>query len=210
MDPISAMIGGGAAIAGSIMNTSSAQAINSAQMQLAQQNLQFQNKQVRGEFLPSYYTNLVEAGKESGLNPLALIGAHVQGGSGTSMTLSNPEPGRGLMETGRILSQMDLEKRDIDLQRSREELQHQAALTKQTNIDNAIRFKTLSDLEQGKIVSGPEPALKTSLPANVIEGSRQVGDWISEQYNRLPEYIRRPQESWDWRDFYPEFRHTPW
>lgn len=210
MDPMSAMIGGVASIAGGVMNTSSAQAINAAQMQNAALNRQFQSDQVQGKFLPEYYRNLVEAGKSAGLNPLALIGAHVQGGSGTSMTLSQTDPGRGLQDFGRMIGNMDIERREVDIQKGKEELQHQAALTKQTNIDNAIRLKTLDDLNSGRIVSGPEPALRTSLPANVIEGSRQVGDWFSEQYNRLPQWVRRPQESWDWRDFSPEFRHTPW
>lgn len=189
VDPISALIGAGASLIGGVMNTSSTQSINAA-------NLQQQMWSAQGGYLPG----LVANANKAGLNPLAVLGSR-----GPNMAVQvGTQPGAGLQEAGREISRIDMESREADLAQKHEQLMHTAAINKQTAIDNAIKLKTLDDLEAGRIVSGPEPAVKTSFPAAAIEGSKQVGDYIADQYNRIPQWIRRPQDFYDWRSYLPQ------
>jgi hypothetical protein len=142
MDPLSAMIGGMFNIAGSAMNTSSAQSINSA-------NLQMQQQMQSGAFLPAMYKNMVSGANAAGLNPLAVLGIKSPGG-GPAMAPTNP--GQGLQEFGRNIAQINVEKENLDLQARREDIAKTAALTKQTNIQNAINEITMRGIEGGKYV----------------------------------------------------------
>ena len=67
MDPISALIGGGASIIGGLMNTSSQQSINAA-------NLQQQIWSAEGGYLPGLRANAEKAG----FNPLAVLGSRAK------------------------------------------------------------------------------------------------------------------------------------
>jgi hypothetical protein len=148
-DPLSALIGGGLGLIGSAMNTSSTQAINAA-------NLQAQTWSAQGGYLPG----LVANANKAGLNPLAVLGSR-----GPNMAVQvGDQPGAGLQRMGEAVSKMDLEGRDLSLQSMREDIAQKAATNKGTMIQNAIRAKTLQDLESGKTVSGPEPASETSWP----------------------------------------------
>jgi hypothetical protein len=168
MDPISAMIGGGASIIGSLMNTSSAQSINSA-------NLQMQQQMQTGAFLPAMYKNMVEGANAAGLNPLAVLGIKSPGG-GPAMAPTNP--GQGLQDLGRNIAQINVEKEQLDLQARREEVMQRAATTKQTSIDIDTKQWLLDQFKSGRMVPpGAEPASTTTIPGAFLKGGQEVVDW---------------------------------
>lgn len=97
MNPLSALVGGVSSLLGGFMNTSSAQAINSA-------NLQYAMEQASGAFLPSYYKNLVSGASAAGINPLAALGVS---SPGFSYQAQPTNPGEGLMAAAKGLFQVD-------------------------------------------------------------------------------------------------------
>jgi len=171
MDPLSALIGGVSSIFGGMMNTSSQQAINAA-------NLQQQTWSAEGGYLPG----LVQNANAAGLNPLAVLGSR-----GPNMAVQvGTQPGAGLQAFGQEIARADFEKRDVDIQAAKERIEHEAALTKQTNIDNAIRQKTLNDLNSGRTISGPQPAADTSVTGAAIQGGKDIGNWVSNNIPAIP------------------------
>lgn len=149
MDPLSALIGGGASLIGGLMNTSSQQSINAANLQQAMWSAE-------GGYLPGLVAN---AGK-AGLNPLAVLGSR-----GPNMAVQvGTQPGAGLQAAGQQISKASMEGFEADQKLKAAETERQEALTKQTNIDAAIRQQTLDDIKRGKVTSGPEPASATSWP----------------------------------------------
>ena len=85
------------------------------------------------------------------------------------------------------LSKSELEDKKEDVLKKRQDNMN-------TVIEGKIRQKVLDDLNSGRTVSGAEPAVNTSFPAAVIQGSKDVGKWVQDQYYRIPDYIRRPQD----------------
>lgn len=114
MDPFTLAAGaqGIGSVVSSLMNTSSAQAINSAQMAMAQHQFDVTSQ---GRNLGEYYSNLRRAGEDAGLNPLALIGAHVPGGGGVPSAI-DPRPGDAAAGVGKGLSQLALAEHDSKMQ----------------------------------------------------------------------------------------------
>lgn len=90
MDPLSALIGGAASIFGGLMNSSSQQAINSANLQ---QSMYMANNAV---------SMRVADARRAGINPLAALGVSTPGFVGAAPT----DPGAGVGQAGTILSKM--------------------------------------------------------------------------------------------------------
>jgi hypothetical protein len=183
MDPLSALIGGAASLVGGLMNTSSTQSINAA-------NIQQQIWSAEGGYLPG----LVANANKAGLNPLAVLGSR-----GPNMAVQvGTQPGAGLQEAGRQIAQIDMKKREYELELMRENVMQQAAVTKNTMIRNAVQQKVYEDLESGRTVSGPEPAKDTSLQGAVIDFMRgkSVGDILPRGNTLQPS-----NEPWSWRDY---------
>jgi hypothetical protein len=165
MDPLAALIGGGIGmisnLLGGQMNASSTQAINAA-------NLQQQTWSAEGGYLPGLVAN---AGK-AGLNPLAVLGSR-----GPNMAVQvGTQPGAGLQQGGQALAsavtRMDLEGRELDIQKKKEEIAHEAVITKNLAIEAARNQRVLNDINEGRTVSGPEPSLNT--PGGfVVEGLKR-------------------------------------
>src|SRR5262245_3759989 len=135
MDPISALIGGGLGavsnIVGSMMNTSSQQAINAA-------NLNFAMQQQQGLHLGEYFGNMYAGAQSAGYNPLAVLGVKSPGGgAGQVAPMSGAGVAAGGTALGNAISRIDMETREQDLARKKEENAHIAATTRQTMIDNA-------------------------------------------------------------------------
>lgn len=192
MDPFSlAMLvgpalGAGANILGGLMNTSSTQAINAA-------NLQQQTWSAQGGYLPG----LVANANKAGLNPLAVLGSR-----GPNMAVQvGDQPGAGLQAAGRDLASMDpftAKMKEYQLENMRAEVMQKAAVNKNTMIEGAIKQKALSDLYEGRTVSGPEPAARTTLSGAGIDfmSGKTLGDFFP-KWDPLP----RSNEPWSWMDY---------
>ena len=88
MDPFSALIMAGGSLLGGFMNTSSAQAINSANLQ---QSMYMANNAV---------SMRVADAKRAGINPLAALGVSTPGFAAQTPT----DPGQGLMQMGKAVA----------------------------------------------------------------------------------------------------------
>lgn len=180
MDPLSALIGGGLGLIGGLMNTSSQQAINAA-------NIQQQTWSAQGGYLPG----LVQNANKAGLNPLAVLGSR-----GPNMAVQvGTQPGQGLEAAGKFISQIDAKAHELQLESLREDVLQKAAINKNTMIDGAIKAKTLADLEAGRIVSGPQPAEDTTLQGAGIKWMRgkTLSDFMSSP--------TLPTVPWDWMKY---------
>lgn len=124
MDPMSAMIGAGSSLIGGLMNTSSQQAINTANIANAQ-------SMARGDYLPG----LVANANAAGLSPLAVLGMHAP----SVPAMISGDPGSGLQRAGQVLSQV----KDPHTQRM-EELQEKLG---QANIMRSLIETSNSKLE---------------------------------------------------------------
>lgn len=166
MDPLSALIGGGlnagASIIGGMMNTSSAAAINT-------QNLQQQMALAQGRYLP----DLVANAQKAGLSPLAVLGIHTPGFAGATPT----DPGSGIAAGGRALgdaiSQIGPhQNKMMELQERKGETEIQAlnAQITNANIEMARNKYALDQLRAHPNWLAPgnsQPASETAtLPAN--------------------------------------------
>jgi hypothetical protein len=141
MDPLSALIGGGMSLIGGLMNTSSAQAINTQnlqqQMWLAQNAIQMK----------------VKDANKAGINPLAALGVSSPGFTGAVPT----EPGAGLMAAGkgvmseRIDPTVDVA-RKLALDKVATEIESLRANNTNTMIQMAMNEEALSRLhsKEGK------------------------------------------------------------
>jgi hypothetical protein len=174
MDPLSAMIGGVSSLIGGFMNTSSAQAINAA-------NLQEQTWSAQGGYLPG----LVQNAQAAGLNPLAVLGSR-----GPNMAVQvNPNPGSGLQQFGQDIAHANLQSFELDQQQKKENLAHTAAVTKQTNIDNAVKQEVLKGIDSGRY-NPPgltEHAVDTDVSAAAIAGSKDFWNWWK-NYQVIPDW----------------------
>lgn len=200
MDPFTLMaalgpslIGGGMSLAGGLMNTSSTQAINAA-------NIQNQMWSAQGGYLPG----LVANANKAGLNPLAVLGSR-----GPNMAVQvGTQPGAGLQEFGRDVARLDPQMRELQLDERREALLKEAAINKGMILDNAIKQETFQGIQSGKYIPPgvSQPAQDVSIPGAAIQGAKDFGNWVSGQYGRIPQYIRRPQDiPFDrWRRFVPD------
>lgn len=143
MDPLAALIGAGGSVIGSMMNTSSTQAINAA-------NLQQQLFMAQGGYLPG----LVSNAQKAGINPLAVLGIHAPTGG----TMVAPNPGAGVAAAAASLASM----KDPH-QRRMEELQERAGETDiqlrnaqvtNTMVESARNRYVLNQLVSGKYLPG--------------------------------------------------------
>lgn len=187
MDPMSALIGGGLSLIGGLMNTSSQQSINAA-------NLQQQIWSAEGGYLPGLRANAEKAG----FNPLAVLGSR-----GPNMAVQvGTQPGSGLQQAGNIVSKMDIEGHELDLQAKREEVAQRAALTLQTNVERAKNQWLLEQWQSGKLVPpGSEPAADTTIPGAVLKGAKDVVSGVSSAVDRGVRQFKDYVPSDAWRSF---------
>lgn len=166
MNPLAALIGAGASIIGGLMNTSSTQAINAA-------NIQNQIWSAQGGYLPG----LVQNAKQAGLNPLAVLGSR-----GPNMAVQvGEQPGAGLQQAAASISRMDEESYENQLQLQREEIAQRAAVNKNTMIDNAVKqemWRRLSEHPEYIPPGWGQPASDTSLQGSAIKwmSGKTLGD----------------------------------
>lgn len=171
MDAISALIGAGSSIVGGFMNTSSAQSINSA-------NIQQARSMAQGDYLP----NLVFNAQKAGLSPLAVLGSHTPGFSASTPT----DPGAGVIGAGKSLMELSdrahVEKMQGLAERKAEtDIQALNAGITNTNIEMARNKYALDQLRAHPEWLAPgnsQPAKDTSFPAPQVQ-------WLSDFAHRF-------------------------
>lgn len=201
MDPISALIAGGASLLGGFMNTSSQQAINA-------QNLQQQMFMATGGYLPG----LVQNAAKAGLSPLAVLGQHAPiGGTATPIGA-----GEGVAGLGKALSQikdphtLEMEKIETEKGKTAVELGRQEVSNR--SIEGAVNKYILGQItgqgpggrwippgwQEGGLAAGGRAAIERlgSHPFpnmdDVIGGASQQFDrWRADFGRRFNDYTSR-------------------
>lgn len=181
MDWLGGLLGAAGSVFGSLMNTSSQQAINAA-------NIQQQQWSASGGYLPG----LVANAERAGLSPLAVLGQH---GPNMAVEVSG-QPGAGLQGAGAALSRIDpyaQEKEEMaqklgqsQVDRARQE----ASNAKQQGVMNALMIDRISShggyippgwsepTPTGVLTEGVHEAMGAAGPA-IASGLGRIGDWWS-------------------------------
>ena len=175
MNPLSALVGGVSSLIGGFMNTSSAQAINS-------QNLQYAQEAASGQFLPQYYQNLVKGANAAGINPLAALGVSSGGGGGGAI-MAPPDVGSGVARAGEFLSQIK-DPHTIAMEKGQErKLEAEIQLTNANSAETLGRART-NDIVRGQLAGGH------LIAPGLTEYSRDAGSLFSiPGVNRIGESI---------------------
>lgn len=189
--PLSNLIGAGMQAGGGLMNASSTQAINAA-------NLQNQMWSAQGGYLPG----LVQNANKAGLNPLAVLGSR-----GPNMAVQvGTQPGAGLEGAGRQISQMDMQLHDLQVQAAKEEVMNKAATNKNLMIRAAIDQHALENIESnpGRYVppGWSESARDTTLQGKVIDWTQ--GKSLTDMFGPKWSGVVNP---FDWSGFSSRVRN---
>lgn len=166
MDPLSALIGGGMSLAGGLLSSTNAQAIN-------QQNIANQQAMASGAYLPQLISNANRAG----INPLAALGIHTPSAGMAVPT----DPGGGLKSAGAAMAQVNPVQRELEqlaVEKGRSDVRLLESQVNNENIRAATALHALEQLRRDPKLMGPgvqEPASRTATPIPQIDWFRQLG-----------------------------------